>query len=258
MPSVGGLRITLATLIAFAALSATTWPLARSADAATLDAAEGDLQAQVNAFRAGRGLSTLAVSDTLTAAAKWMATDMSVQNYFAHTSLDGRTPAQRMADAGYPATATWTGEAIAAGTRGAPGSRRTSAPRARSTSRAPTSRTPGSAPRGPRRRRRRTSVPGRSAGSSSPSAPPRRRASTRSRSAASSTGRPGSRTPGCTGRSPSGSGLRRAHSPQKRLERFQERLWAIAVDEMAGARKAFHGEVAHRFLEAPLRVVVES
>src|SRR3989442_6865126 len=115
MPSVGGLRITLATLIAFAALSATTWPLARSADAATLDAAEGDLQAQVNAFRAGRGLSTLAVSDTLTAAAKWMATDMSVQNYFAHTSLDGRTPAQRMADAGYPATATWTGEDLAAG-----------------------------------------------------------------------------------------------------------------------------------------------
>ncbi|TMF63686.1 MAG: CAP domain-containing protein, partial [Chloroflexi bacterium] len=104
----GGLRITLASLIAFSALFALTSPLARSADAATLDVTEADLQAQVNAFRAARGLSTLAVSDTLTAAAKWMATDMSVQNYFAHTSLDGRTPTQRMADAGYPATATWT------------------------------------------------------------------------------------------------------------------------------------------------------
>jgi len=116
---VGGLRITFATLIAFSALFAVTGPLARSADAATLDVAEADLQAQVNAFRAARGLSTLAVSDTLTAAAKWMATDMSVQNYFAHTSLDGRTPTQRMADAGYPATATWTGEDLAAGYTGA-------------------------------------------------------------------------------------------------------------------------------------------
>jgi len=55
------------------------------------------------------------VSDTLTASAKWMSTDMSVQNYFEHTSVDGRTPAQRMADAGYPAYSTWTGEDLAAG-----------------------------------------------------------------------------------------------------------------------------------------------
>jgi len=87
--------------------------------AATLDSGESDLLAQVNAFRASRGLSTLVVSDSLTLAAKWMATDMSVNNYFAHTSLDGRSPTQRMADAGYPAFSTWAGEDLAAGYTGA-------------------------------------------------------------------------------------------------------------------------------------------
>src|SRR5437868_15378848 len=85
------------------------------ARAATLDTGENDLLAQVNAFRAARGLSTLVVSDSLTLAAKWMATDMSANNYFAHTSLDGRSPTQRMADAGYPAFTTWSGEDLAAG-----------------------------------------------------------------------------------------------------------------------------------------------
>jgi len=85
------------------------------ASAATLDAGEADLLTLVNAFRASRGLSTLTVSDSLTAAAKWMAIDMSVNDYFAHTSLDGRSPQRRMADAGYPAYQTWTGENLAAG-----------------------------------------------------------------------------------------------------------------------------------------------
>ena len=85
------------------------------ARAATLDGGENDLLAQVNGFRASRGLSTLVVSDSLTMAAKWMATDMSVNNYFQHTSLDGRSPTQRMADAGYPAYTTWSGEDLAAG-----------------------------------------------------------------------------------------------------------------------------------------------
>ena len=90
------------------------------ARAATLDSGENDLLGQVNSFRASRGLSTLVVSDSLTTAAKWMATDMSVNNYFAHTSLDGRSPTQRMADAGYPAFATWAGEDLAAGYTAAP------------------------------------------------------------------------------------------------------------------------------------------
>jgi uncharacterized protein YkwD len=82
---------------------------------ASLDTAEQDLVARINAFRAARNLPTLAVSDPLTAAAKWMSGDMAARNYFAHVSLDGRSPTQRMADAGYPAFSTWTGEDLAAG-----------------------------------------------------------------------------------------------------------------------------------------------
>src|SRR5438309_3292404 len=85
------------------------------ADGASLDSTELDLVGRVNEFRAARGLPTLAVSDTLTAAAKWMSADMAVNGYFAHTSQDGRSPTQRMADAGYPAFGTWTGEDLAAG-----------------------------------------------------------------------------------------------------------------------------------------------
>src|SRR3979409_1012603 len=73
------------------------------ARAATLDNGESDLLAQVNSFRASRGLSTVVVSDSLTMAAKWMATDMAVNNYFAHTSLDGRSPTQRMGGPREPA-----------------------------------------------------------------------------------------------------------------------------------------------------------
>ena len=90
-------------------------PGAVPASAATLDAQESDLVASVNSFRAARGLARLAISDTLTFAAKWMATDMAVYNYFSHTSRDGRAPVQRMTDAGYPGPSTYTGENIAAG-----------------------------------------------------------------------------------------------------------------------------------------------
>ena len=86
------------------------------AEGASLDSGEQDLVARVNAFRAGRGLPTLTVSDTLTAAAKWMSLDMGARNYFSHTSADGRSPTQRMYDAGYSqAWGTWTGEDLAAG-----------------------------------------------------------------------------------------------------------------------------------------------
>src|SRR3970282_97376 len=44
-----------------------------------------------------------------------MSTDMAARDYFSHTSTDGRSPTQRMADAGYPAYSTWTGEDLAAG-----------------------------------------------------------------------------------------------------------------------------------------------
>src|SRR5438128_9878023 len=108
-----GYRFALATILAIVGLLGfLPWSHAQGA---TLDSTELDLVSRVNDFRAAKGLPTLAVSDTLTSAAKWMATDMSVNNYFAHTSLDGRSPTQRMADAGYPAFATWAGEDLAAG-----------------------------------------------------------------------------------------------------------------------------------------------
>lgn len=103
------------TIVAALVAAALLGLAAQPARAATLESFESDLVAQVNAFRASQGLPTLTVSDTLTAAAKWMATDMADENYFSHTSLDGRTPTQRMEDAGYPALQTWTGEDLAAG-----------------------------------------------------------------------------------------------------------------------------------------------
>src|SRR5437773_463953 len=98
----------LASVLAVLGLLGVVGPLL--ADGASLDGSEQDLVARINSFRASRGLPTLAVSDTLSAAAKWMSFDMGARNYFAHTSLDGRSPTQRMYDAGYPAFGTWTGE----------------------------------------------------------------------------------------------------------------------------------------------------
>src|SRR5919204_90864 len=106
-------RAILATMLAIVGVLAfLPWSVA---EGATLDSSESDLVSRINAFRAAKGLPRLLVSDSLTSAAKWMSTDMSVNNYFAHTSLDGRTPVQRMNDAGYPAFSTWTGEDLAAG-----------------------------------------------------------------------------------------------------------------------------------------------
>src|SRR6059058_1088593 len=108
-----GYRFALATILAIVGLLGfLPWSHAQGA---TLDSTELDLVSRVNDFRAAKGLPTLAVSDTLTSAAKWMSTDMSVHNYFAHTSLDGRAPVQRMNDAGYPAFQSYTGEDLAAG-----------------------------------------------------------------------------------------------------------------------------------------------
>src|SRR6266566_6125799 len=103
----------LATVLAVGGLLGSFTP--QVAEGASLDSVEQDLVARINSFRAARSLPSLAVSDTLSAAAKWMSFDMGARNYFAHTSLDGRSPTQRMYDAGYPAFGTWTGEDLAAG-----------------------------------------------------------------------------------------------------------------------------------------------
>src|SRR2546428_8697953 len=106
-------RVALASVLGVVGLFGVLTPSV--ADGATLDSTGLGLPGRVNEFRGGRGLPTLAISDTLTAAAKWMSADMAVNDYFAHPSQDGRSPTQRMADAGYPAFATWTGEDLAAG-----------------------------------------------------------------------------------------------------------------------------------------------
>jgi hypothetical protein len=75
------------------------------------------LVSSVNAYRASRGLSTLTASRTLQAAAQFMADDMArhgIPNP-PHVSSDGRNSLQRIADAGYPAATTWTGEILAWG-----------------------------------------------------------------------------------------------------------------------------------------------
>jgi hypothetical protein len=77
--------------------------------------AQSDLIALVNAYRAGNGLQAVSSNGALAGAAAWMAGDMAAKNYIGHVSSDGRSPTQRMAAFGYPATAMYTGEDLGAG-----------------------------------------------------------------------------------------------------------------------------------------------
>jgi uncharacterized protein YkwD len=70
--------------------------------------------ALTNAERAAAGCSPLVVDDRLTAAAQLHSEDMLAQDYFDHTSLDGRSPWDRAAAQGYPSP---SGENIAKGQR---------------------------------------------------------------------------------------------------------------------------------------------
>ena len=56
----------------------------------------------------------LAMNGNLRTAARGHSEDMATQNYFSHTSLDGRTFSQRISNAGYTGAYPW-GENIAAG-----------------------------------------------------------------------------------------------------------------------------------------------
>jgi len=56
----------------------------------------------VNQFREGAGCDPLKVDSRLTDAAQKHSTDMAQNNYFSHTSQDGRTFDQRIRAAGYP------------------------------------------------------------------------------------------------------------------------------------------------------------
>jgi uncharacterized protein YkwD len=66
------------------------------------DAEEVAFLGLVNQYRAENGLEPLAMSPTLTAAARDHSLDMGTQNYFDHTGLNGSTFSQRIAAAGYP------------------------------------------------------------------------------------------------------------------------------------------------------------
>jgi uncharacterized protein YkwD len=67
-----------------------------------------------NAERAKAGCGPLAAEGRLTTAAQGHTSDMAQNNYFDHTSLDGRTMVDRIRATGFPLTA--VGENIAAGT----------------------------------------------------------------------------------------------------------------------------------------------
>jgi len=79
-----------------------------------LDSEEEAFLDEINDYRASYGLGTLSLSPTLTVAAEGHSQDMADNNYFSHTSLDGRSPVDRMNDAGYDYPTTY-GENIAAG-----------------------------------------------------------------------------------------------------------------------------------------------
>lgn len=76
----------------------------RTTEEALLDAVNGE--------RADAGCGALEGDAALDTAARLHAEDMAEQNYFSHTSLDGRSPTDRAADQGYSGG---VGENIAAG-----------------------------------------------------------------------------------------------------------------------------------------------
>lgn len=88
-----------------------------TAVAPQVSAAE-DFRAEVvtltNAERAKVGCSALTRHEALDKAAQGHGVDMATQNYFSHSSKDGRSPFDRIAQAGYPGN-TGQAENIAAG-----------------------------------------------------------------------------------------------------------------------------------------------
>lgn len=76
------------------------------------NSAAAEVLALVNRERAAAGCRPLSLDERLNRAAEGHSADMAQNNYFEHTSLDGRSPFKRMEDAGYPSPG---GENIAMG-----------------------------------------------------------------------------------------------------------------------------------------------
>ncbi|MCH8950302.1 MAG: hypothetical protein IIB87_08000 [Chloroflexi bacterium] len=81
----------------------------------SIDSEEQAFFTLLNNYRADRGLSRLAMSETLNRAAAWKSQHMASNGYFAHDDIGlGRTFTDRLRDCGYDFN-TWMGENIAAG-----------------------------------------------------------------------------------------------------------------------------------------------
>ena len=120
MPVAASAR-TLGTAVVATASTASTqsvtrtrWltPVRTHTRSASIDPAAAEVVRLVNVARADAGCAPLRVDSRLTTAARLHSEDMAAQNYFSHTSLDGRSPWQRMEAQGYTAG---SGENIAAG-----------------------------------------------------------------------------------------------------------------------------------------------
>lgn len=77
-------------------------PAGANATPACGDAEELAFLKLINDYRAEKGLGPLAMSPTLTSAARGHSQDMATKNYFDHNGLDGSTFSSRIAAAGYP------------------------------------------------------------------------------------------------------------------------------------------------------------
>lgn len=82
-----------------------------------LNAPEAALFTALNAQRAKSGCPQLALTTSLSKAARSHSLDMAVRNYFSHTGSDGSRPATRAASEGYTFNGSY--EAIAAGQQSA-------------------------------------------------------------------------------------------------------------------------------------------
>jgi len=98
---------------AFLSLLVVGFPQARGQSPALSDD-EAAVLALINQYRSEHGLSTLKVSPTLTAAARWMSEDIADHNCPGHTDSLGRSPLQRMIAFGYTGATMW-GEIIQCG-----------------------------------------------------------------------------------------------------------------------------------------------
>jgi uncharacterized protein YkwD len=89
-------------------------PAADRESADRITALEDEVTGLTNAERAAAGCGDLRTDERLRTAARGHSQDMAANDYFDHTGLDGRSPFDRMRDAGYPDPA---GENIAYGYR---------------------------------------------------------------------------------------------------------------------------------------------